>query len=196
MNNSYLNIHFKLKIFKKFNDTTEDCNYEWIIGRTNKGHSPESARTDNKKTHVYLHQELRNLKAPEKLLVVIHNHIGGMTPLYSDKDLRLYLSNNIKYGVSTNEMGLFVVRNNNKEKLSKSDIDNIIGKMGKIDNSLIKKFEKDKKIKYNRNDDNHKYLLNEYLKDNFDEWEMKYNSFLSEYNMKATFINAKKYIKI
>ncbi len=116
-----------------------------------------------------------------------------MTPLYSDKDLRLYLSNNIKYGVSTNEMGLFVVRNNNKEKLSKSDIDNIIGKMGKIDNSLIKKFEKDKKIKYNRNDDNHKYLLNEYLKDNFDEWEMKYNSFLSEYNMKATFINAKKH---
>ena len=65
--------------------------------------------------------------------------------------------------------------------------------MSDIDDELIEKFEKDKSIVYNREDDNHKYLLNEYLKDNFEEWKDKYNSILSEYNMEATFINAKNY---
>ena len=184
-----------LALFNKFNEEVTDCNYEWIHGITNKGSSPKNARTDNKKTEVFLHESLRNLKAPETLLVVIHNHIWGMTPLYSDKDLRLYLSNNIKYGVTTNEMGLFVVKNNNKKKLTKKEIDVLIDEITEVDAELIKKFNKDNKLSYDSENDNHKYLLNEYLKKNFDYWQHKYNSILLEYNMEVTFINANKYNK-
>ncbi len=45
--------------------------------------------------------------------------------------------------------------------------------MSDIDDALIEKFEKDNNIVYNREDDNHKYLLNEYLKGNFEEWKDK-----------------------
>lgn len=182
-----------LALFEKFNETTLNCDYEWIIGETNDGYSPKKARSDWKKTEVKLHYSLRNLESPEKLLVVIHNHIWGMTPLPSEKDLVLYLDNNIKYGITTNEMGLFVIRNNNKNKLSEEDMDNLNENLMNMDKSLVKKFEKDRKMKFDQENDNHKYLLNEYLKDNFEEWKDEYTTIYFSYGMKVKFINAKKY---
>ena len=116
-----------------------------------------------------------------------------MTPLPSEKDLVLYLDKNIKYGITTNEMGLFVIRNNNKNKLSKDDMDNLNENLMNMDKSLVKKFEKDRKMKFDKENDNHKYLLNEYLKDNFEEWKNEYTTIYSNYGMMVKFINAKKY---
>ena len=107
--------------------------------------------------------------------------------------MRLYLSKNIEYGVTTNEMGIYVVKNNNENKLSKKEIDSLIDKISEIDTALINQFNNDKKLSYDSENNNHKYLLNEYLKDNFDEWKDKYDSILVEYNMEATFINAGKH---
>ena len=183
--------HFKLYLFNKFNKTTINCNYEWILGRTNKGYSPESARTDNEKTYVYLHQELTNLKSPENLLGIIHNHVWGLNLLLSEKDLNLYLSNNVKYGITTNDNGLLIIKNNNEKKLSNDEINDILDNFNKLDIKLVERFKNDKNVIYDRFNENHKYLLNEYVKDTFDDWVNEYESLFSRYNIKVKFINAK-----
>lgn len=183
-----------LTLCERFNATTFDCNYEWAIGETDKGFSPKKARTDWSRTWVDLHSTLINLKHPEKLLISVHNHIWGMNILPSDKDLNLYCSNEVKYGIITNEMGMFIIRNNNKNKLSKEDMDDLLDKLEDIDDFILEKFESDKNIIFDKNNDNHRYLLNEYVKDNIDFWVNEYGSCLSEYDMKVKFINAKEYI--
>ena len=40
---------------------------------------------------------------------------------------------------------------------------------------------------YDRNNENHKYLLNEYVKDNFDDWILEYEKLLSNYNIEVKF---------
>ena len=131
------------------------------------------------------------MQGDEKLLTVIHNHIWGMSPLPSEKDLNLYLNHEIKYGIITNEMGVFTIRNNNKKKLSEDDMNDLLDDLADMDDLIIEKFENNKKIIYDSNNDNHKYLLNEYLKSNFEYWVNEYESLLSNYNMKVKFINAK-----
>ena len=114
-----------------------------------------------------------------------------MSPLPSEKDLNLYLNHEIKYGIITNEMGVFTIRNNNKKKLSEDDMNDLLDDLADMDDLIIEKFENNKKIIYDSNNDNHKYLLNEYLKSNFEYWVNEYESLLSNYNMKVKFINAK-----
>ena len=55
----------------------------------------------------------------------------------------------------------------------------------------LKRFKKDKNIIYDRYNENHKYLLNEYVKDTFDDWVNEYEKLFSGYNIKVKFINAK-----
>lgn len=183
-----------LELVKKFNDTTLNCDYEWGIGETTKGYSPEKARTDWSKISVKLHDTLKNLTSPEKLLISIHNHIWGMPILPSDKDLKVYNSQEVKYGVITNEMGMLVFRNNNKTKLSKEKMDDLFDKLDDIDVGIVEKFESDKGIIFDKTNDNHRYLLNEYVKENIDFWVDEYASFLSDdFNIEVKFINAKKH---
>ena len=180
-----------MELLEKFNTTVLNCDYEWIIGVTTKGLSPKEARTDWEKKFVYLHQELLNLESSEKILAVIHNHIWGMNLLLSDKDLNLYLNYNVKYGITSNENGMLIMKNTNDKKLSDKDIKNLLKGVNDIDKVIIKKFERDKDIKYYNNNENHEYLLNEYIKDNFDEWIYEYENLFTEYNIYVKYINTK-----
>lgn len=186
-----IHIPILLSLFGKFNDTVSNCDYEWILGETDKGFSPESARTDNDKTYVYLHEELQNLKSSETLLVVIHNHVWGLNLLLSDKDLNLYLTNNVKYGVTTNENGILIIKNNNAEKLSEEDITNLLDGLEDVDELIVERFYEDEHIVFDKNNEDHKYLLNEYVKDNFDEWLDEYEKLFSDSDIEVKFIKVK-----
>ena len=184
-----------LKVFEKFNGTVSTCDCEWILGATNKGYIPEKAHPNWDKRFVNLHSTLNNLESSEKLLTVVHNHIWGLNLLPSDKDLKLYVNNKVKYGVITNERGMFIIRNNNKTKFSEDEMDRFIGDLANVEDMLVGKWEEKEGMVYDKKDDDHKFMLNEYVNDNFETWFNEYNNYLSKYNIEVKFINAKKYNK-
>ena len=85
---------------------------------------------------------------------------------------------------------MLIIKNTNDKKLSDEDIKNLLKGLTNIDEIIIEKLERDKEIKYSKKNENHKYLLNEYTKDNFDNCVYEYENLFKEYNIYVKYINA------
>ena len=132
-------------LLSTMNKTCYNCEYEYMIGNTNKRFPMEKAYTSWERDNVYLPEELKDLGEKEHISILIHNHAWGMNILPSDKDIKLLINNNVEYGVITNNSGLVVIKNNNPalNKLESSNIDKIIFDCEK---EIIKDLKEDKNI--------------------------------------------------
>ncbi len=72
-------------------------------------------------------------------------------------------------------------------------MDDLLDGLSDIEKDILKKFQNDEEITYDKSNDKHRILLNEYVKDNIDFWVDEYSSCLSKYDMKVKFINAEEY---
>ena len=115
-------------LLELFNETCHNCEFEWMIGNTNKRFPMKKAYASWERDNVYLPKELDNLGEKEHISILIHNHAWGINILPSDKDIKLIINNNVQYGVITNNSGLVVIKNNNPSlnKLESSKIKGII----------------------------------------------------------------------
>lgn len=177
-------------LLELLNETCHNCEFEWMIGNTNKRFPMKKAYTSWERDNVFLPQELDNLGEKEHISILIHNHAWGINILPSDKDIKLIINNNVKYGVITNNSGLVVIKNNNPSlnKMESSKIEEIIISCEK---QLIKDLKTYGNIKFDYSD-NHKRILNEYVKKNQDKYVKLYCESLQEnFDIDIIFINVK-----
>ena len=103
----------------------------------------------------------------------------------------MLINNNVEYGVITNNSGIVVIKNNNPalNKLESSNIDKIIFDCEK---EIIKDLKEDKNITFDGTD-NHKRILNEYMKKNYNKYFDFYQDRLQDnLDIEIMFINVKR----
>ena len=82
-------------------------------------------------------------------------------------------------------------KHNNDERLSDDNITILLDRLEDVDELIVKRFYEDEHIVYDKNNEDHKYRLNEYVKDNFDEWVDEYKKLFFDYDIEVKFIKVK-----
>ncbi len=184
-----------LDLLDDFRKDVDNVGYEWCTAQSIDGFI-ESPYTDRKYDEVLLTDKLLEEGLSNGLHTVIHNHIYGSVPFPSPEDFETFIDYNVKYGIVTNEFGIFVIKNNNYNINLTSDEEsniqnaaiNIKKKMEKdfqIDNpQYMGILEKDKDDKYYRE-------VNDFVKQNYGKYESLYRDCLFNHNVEVKFIRTK-----
>ena len=127
---------------------------------------------------------------------LIHNHIYDTVPFPSPEDFETFIEYNVKYGIVSNEFGIFIVKNKNHDKkLTSDEKDDIITTSTNIKKKMEKDFQRDnpkyKGILEKDKDDEYYSEINKYVKERQEEYVSLYENCLSNHNIDIKFIKAK-----
>jgi len=185
-----------LDLLDDFRTGVDNVGYEWCTGRSMKGYV-EGVYTDNKQDEVLLTNELEEKGLSEGLHTLIHNHIYGNAPFPSPEDFETFVEYKVKYGIVSNEFGIFIIKNNNYDvDLTSDEKDEIITTSTNIKKKMESDFQKDNPkyqgILEDDKDDDYYSEINDYVKQHQEKYVSLYQDCLSNHNMEAMFIKANK----
>ena len=120
--------------------------------------------------------------------ILIHNHPYSTPPFPSPDDFETFAKCGVKYGLVTNDVGTFIVKNT-KYKTNKNNVVDIQSSIQDIVDNMLEDFE----IKYGRefNDKNNVDLsdMNKLVNNNSNKYFNQYSKNLEKYGMEVIFIN-------
>lgn len=124
--------------------------------------------------------------------ILIHNHPYNRSPFPSSKDFNSYAKYGAKYGIVTNDLGTFLVKNNNitGNKKAYGEIEKPIMdiKLG-----MIEDFEKKYGYTFNEKDSVHVKNISKMVNENSEKYLRQYQNALSNFNMEVMFIKNEYY---
>ena len=147
------------------------------------------------KNKVLLSSRLKRLGKRVGLHTAIHNHPIGESPLASPEDIGTYSKYKIKYGISANDFGIFIVKNNNpggnmkKSKKIEKHVEKIRQRMKKDFHKTLseegiddwKKYKEENKEEYNER-------LHDHVNHNNNKYVERYQECLNKCGMEVKFI--------
>lgn len=181
-----------LDLLDEFRIGVKNVGWEWCIGQSIMGFI-EGIYTDEKEDEVLLTDKLMEEGSSKGLLTVIHNHIYDTVPFPSPEDFETFVTYKVKYGIVSNEFGIFIVKNNNYDvDLTPEESKKII----KTSISIKKKMEEDfqklnpeyEGIVYDDKDDEYYTKINNYVKQHCKEYVELYQDCLSGQGIDIMFI--------
>ena len=183
-----------LDLLDDFRTGVDNVGYEWCTGRSMNGYV-EGVYTDNKHDEVLLTEELEEKGLSEGLHTLIHNHIYGTAPFPSPEDFETFVENKVKYGIVSNEFGIFIIKNNNYDKeLTLDEKSNIQNTAINIKKKMETDFQKDnpkyKDILEKDKEEDYYSEINDYVKQRREKYVSLYQDCLANHNIEAMFIKA------
>ena len=119
--------------------------------------------------------------------ILIHNHPYNTSPFPSSKDLNSYAQYGTKYGIVTNDLGTFIVKNNNITE-NKKRYDEIYEPIKDIKKGMIRDFKMKYGYKYEKNNRAHDKKISKMVNENSEKYLRQYQKALSDFDMEVMFI--------
>ena len=138
----------------------------------------------------------RNIKIPKVLKkfgikynipILIHNHPITISLFPSPEDFETYSKYGVHYGITTNEFGTFIVKNNNID-INMTKYPDIKSVINKIKIGILIDFKTKYGYKFDKNNSTHVKDINQMINDHFDKYFDQYQEALSNYDMEVLFI--------
>ncbi|MBO6274641.1 MAG: minor capsid protein [Methanobrevibacter sp.] len=181
--NDVNNIVYLLDLFHR---EVPHINFEFGVARLSPGNIWDFGDWDHES--VVLLPELEEWGKKYHIPILIHNHPYSTSPFPSPDDFETFAKCGVEYGIVTNDMGTFIVKNT-EYKTNKNNVVDIQSSIQDIVDNMLEDFE----IKYGRefNDKNNVDLsdMNKLVNSNSNKYFNQYSKNLEEYGMKVIFIN-------
>ena len=136
---------------------------------------------------VELPEDFEKYGMKHNLPILIHNHPYSTSPFASYDDFEIYAKCGVEYGLVTNNIGTFIVKNpeykNNKNNY-KAISEDILG----IKKGMISDFEDKYGVEFNEKNMIHLKNMNVLLGENHEKYFNQYQITVNRYDMKVMFI--------
>ena len=119
--------------------------------------------------------------------ILIHNHPYSTSPFASYEDFETFAKCGVEYGIVTNDIGTFIVKNPDYE-INKNKYKNIKKGIKKIKLDMIKDFENEYGVEFNEKNKIHLKNMNELVVTNHEKYFNQYHEVVSNYGMDIIFI--------
>ena len=119
--------------------------------------------------------------------ILIHNHPYNSSPFPSAKDFAYYAKYGVHYGVVTNDLGTFIVKNNNIDG-NKNNFRDITVQITKIKKDMIEEFKTKYGHSYNNNNDDDIREISIMVNENSSKYIKQYQEALNGFDMEVIFI--------
>lgn len=142
----------------------------------------------DKKNNINIPYWIKKFGHNYEIPLMIHNHLVGRSPLPSEKDLFIYANCGVKYGITTNEIGTFIIKNNNIES-NKNNSKKVKKAVVNIKSDIIDDFSRDVRVVTIDNLTNQdKIDLENYVIEHHDKYTEIYQNVLRDNGFTAIFI--------
>lgn len=177
-------------LFYLFKKDLPQLEFEW--GAMYTSYDSIVAFGKRNQVEVKIPQDLENDAIRNGALIIIHNHPITTSPFGSPEDFNIYARLGVKYGVSTNELGTFIVKNC-KVNENKLRFDKVEAAVAKVKEEMIDDFSTDVRDISDKTEeeltDEDKKELNEYVNDHMERYNEKYQSALIDFDFEVKLIN-------
>ena len=119
--------------------------------------------------------------------ILIHNHPYNTIPFPSPEDFETFSKYGVYYGIVTNDLGTFIVKNN-KVQENKTNVIDIESKILNIKIGMMEDFKSKYGYGYDKHNEQHKKDINSMIYDNSDKYVKQYENVLSEYDMHVIYV--------
>ena len=142
----------------------------------------------NKTNSIKIPSWIRKIGKNSNIPVMIHNHLVNRSPLPSEKDLFTYAKYGVKYGVTTNEIGTFIVKNNDPNGNKENSV-KIKKEIFKIKLDIVDEFSRDvRELNIENLSNKDKEDLENYVIEHHDRYIEIYINVLANNGFTAIFI--------
>lgn len=179
-----------VNLFYLFKKDLPQLEYEWGVMHTNYDSIVAFGEKNKKKVNIPL--DLEEDCIENGALIIIHNHPAETSPFASPEDFNTYAKLGIEYGITTNELGTFIVKNKAIKK-NKGRYDDVESAILDIKDQMVKDFSRDIRDISDKSEKEwtleDKKELNKYVTDHVERYEKLYQSALRDLDFEVKFIN-------
>ena len=177
-----------VELFFDFKKGVLDESMEWCTGLTFDGYIEETY-TYGLPNFVGLKQALLDAAEGKGIKILIHNHPFDSS-LSSADDFFMFAKCKVRYGVSTNKLGTFIVKNNNLE-VNETNAEDINRSIEGLEEKMEEDFKESDKKYSKYTEENYKQKLNTYIHNNKERYIEMYEKIFNENNeFTVKFINS------
>lgn len=180
--NDVNNIVYLLDLFHR---EVPHINFEFGVARLSPGNIWDFGDWDHES--VVLLPELEEWGKKYHIPILIHNHPYSTSPFPSPDDFETFAKCGVEYGIVTNDIGTFIVKNHNYME-NKSSSGSIKKDMDCIRINMTRDFKKEFAEKYDRNNTNHNKKINNMIYNHHDKYFKQYQDVAEKYGMEVIFI--------
>ena len=169
---------------KSFINQVPNVHYEFgaanLFGTINLGFSDWNKNID-------IPEVLRKYGIKYNIPILIHNHPYNTSPFPSYYDFISFAKYGVKYGIVTNDLGTFIVKNNNISG-NKKGYDGIEKPIKDIKIGIIEEFEEKYGYEYDENNKIHNKNISRMVNENSEKYREQYQDALNDFDMEVMFI--------
>ncbi|WP_458456205.1 phage minor head protein [Methanobrevibacter sp.] len=174
---------------KSFINQVPNVHYEFgaanIVGTINLGFGDWDKE-------IKLPEVLKELGVQFNIPILIHNHPYNTSPFPSSYDFISYAKYGVKYGIVTNDLGTFIVKNNNVSG-NKKEYGDIEKPIKDIKIGIIEEFEEKYGYEYDENNKSHNKNISRMVNENSEKYREQYQKALNNFDMEVMFIKNENY---